>query len=122
MDEIKDLTNSDITRLGLQLWEGLVEATPVDTGYAAAGWRLTKNRPSTALPSSRYPTNLKGLYSGAVNPSYPRNFKINTGDSLFLANNVKYIGLLNNGRSSQAPVMFIETTMARIMRTFRPKR
>lgn len=89
---------------------GIVEAlrqvtisTPVDTGRARWGWFLTINVPSSETPpEGKYSAPKINERMQAIND----NFTIS--DTLYLTNNVDYIGRLNDGYSKQAPARFVE--------------
>ena len=108
--EVARLNNYYSSEIKKAMKIGIVEAlrqvtisTPVDTGRARWGWFLTINVPSVETP-------LEGKYSApkinermqAIND----NFTIS--DTLYLTNNVDYIGRLNDGYSKQAPARFVE--------------
>lgn len=95
----------------------LQEETPVLTGRAQAGWRVTRNRPTRAQATV---TNLSGVNA--------RNLAtvaaIRNEDAVFIGNNVPYITLLEDERTSaKAPDGIIGPATlkarARMPRTFR---
>ena len=78
----------------LSLFEKIVRRTPVDTGRARGNWMAGINRPSSDSPG----------YESVV-------ARARLGDSLFLTNNLPYIGVLENGSSEQAPHGMVAVTV-----------
>ena len=77
----------------------LVEATPVDTGFAAANWQLTIGEPADGT------VDLSGSVADLA------GYTIDQG-SVFSTNNASYIQRLNAGSSTQAPAGFVELAIA----------
>lgn len=81
----------------------VILATPVDTGRARANWQIGLGSPVTVETAA------KDQSGGAT---IARNAAKLAGRSrettIFLSNNVDYIGDLNAGSSSQAPANFVE--------------
>jgi hypothetical protein len=100
-----------------------VLATPVDTGRARAGWFVSVGKPSNEVGEPVGPprpakddrskpnsANEPIATQKALNQALAAvaDYKVGSGDSIFLANNVAYIGILDAGRvdkhgSLQAP-------------------
>jgi hypothetical protein len=92
----------------------LIEATPVShletghSGRARNNWVASINSPSTLVD-----------YDGPFDPTGRTQVEINKtlieantrGRPVYIANNLDYIGLLNDGDSSQAPEGFVQTAM-----------
>lgn len=80
-------------------------ATPMDTGRARAGWIWqTGSISAYKPPKGNYPDSGKGP---AITP-------FNLGDTLYLANNVEYIKVLEDGWSKkQAPAGMVKVTLTR---------
>ncbi len=89
-------------------WFGeVVTLTPKDTGFASSMWKITINkRPPTQ--SIKHPGGSK--YAPAKTPTF---YKLNTGDTLYLYNNVEYIVPLEHGHSKQAPKNFFHNSAMR---------
>lgn len=93
--------------------EGVVFATPVDTGNARGGWQVTigaePQTETTRLDPSGQATFEAGIAAlGSLTP-----FQI-----VYIGNLVAYIEALNDGHSSQAPANFIELALERAFNTF----
>ena len=102
-----------VKQVALSVDQTLVLATPVDTGKARSNWRVgVGNSPSTQLePFS--PGEKLGIGEGANARAAIEAGKatIETrkpGQTIYINNNVPYIGKLNEGSSAQAPAMFVE--------------
>lgn len=92
----------------------VIEATPVShletghSGRARNNWIATINSPSTRVD-----------YDGPFDPTGRTQVEINQsviesnkrGRPVYIANNLNYIGLLNEGFSSQAPEGFVQAAM-----------
>lgn len=87
------------------LWKNAAPAGYVG-GRARSNWLASINSPRTDAGAQ---TTRKG--SDTVNSKLV-NFKIAT-DTIFITNNVPYIGELNNGHSTQAASGFIDAIIAR---------
>lgn len=97
----------------LRAFQSLTSATPVDTGFARAGWS-----PSTGAPEPG-PSNAKsrelalaqaaelfGKHSKAAE-ALKSGYKLKQGP-IFIVNAVVYVPRLNDGYSAQAPSNFIQ--------------
>lgn len=73
----------------------IIERTPVDTGFARAGWYATVN----------------GVAQGETFASFEFQ-KAELGDRIGLASNVEYIRPLEYGHSEQAPLGMVRVTAA----------
>ncbi len=86
----------------------LVDSTPVDTGLARSNWRATLNGPASGTIPPYSPGNHLGI-SESANASGAKaqqkqvieRFDASKLGSIFLTNNVHYIGLLDGGSSAQ---------------------
>lgn len=90
-------------------WEEVKIDTPLDTGYARYGWFVSSHTPSQYLPpegQEKYP--MPKLQDHQDIREYGLD------DTLYINNNVPYIGDLNNGHSTQAPANFVEMAAAKV--------
>jgi len=92
----------------------IIEATPVShletghSGRARNNWVATINTPWT-----------QANYNGPFDPSGRAQMEINSsviannkrGRPIYIANNLNYIGLLNDGYSAQAPAGFVQSAL-----------
>jgi hypothetical protein len=92
-----------VVAVAVAIAEGLVPATPVDTGFARGNWRPALNSPAlvpiTFLDKSGAATVEK---IGAVAARW------RPGDTLFISNVIDYILALNAGSSPQADAGFVQ--------------
>ncbi len=89
--------------------------TPVDTGHARANWVPSVSTPFTAI--------VDGSSSAAHDAGLAEvlAYKLASGATLYLSNNVPYIRRLNNGWSEQAPALFVEACIARALAKVKAK-
>ncbi len=93
------------------IFEGIRDRTPVDTGVAAADWRLKAHAPddSPAMEPRPY---LRGKGTPIDPPPTPRLPKRIANDSpIFITNPQRYIEFLENGTSDQAPAGMVAITL-----------
>jgi len=93
-----------VQAIAVDIARKLAAATPRRTGRAADSWSVS----TEALFIDRgRGYNVPG---GEGNPIIRLdNFKL--GDDIHISNGVRYIGLLNDGRSTKAPAGFVEATV-----------
>ena len=95
--------DQSVVRTALAVDQAVVLATPVDTGRARANWQAQIGSPARDV--------LDGEDKGG-NATLARNANIirarRGGGTIYISNNVAYIGVLNEGSSSQAPAGFVE--------------
>lgn len=101
-------------RVALRAWQALTSATPVDTGFARAGWAPSTGSPD---PGPELPDKTGGGAEQRFRANEQRaraiaqSFRLAQG-RIFIVNPVRYIRRLNEGWSAQAPAMFIERAVA----------
>lgn len=93
--------------------QALVLSTPVDTGRARSNWIVSTGQPTSEVIPPYAPGENLGTGEGAnANAALEQgrqeaeNYRL--GQTLFITNNLPYIGRLNDGSSAQAPAMFVE--------------
>lgn len=127
--ELKNVLLSNLYKLlekqTKQIYDGVVERSPVREGSFRANWKVTQRKPSTAMfkrsgtvasptpaPKMRkikFPrTGKTKIYASKTygTSSIPKLPKI------FISNNAPYADLLEDGSSTQAPQGIISVTMA----------
>ncbi len=98
-------------RIALQLLDGFVNMTPVDTGRARGNWQVTIGSPSLSVHENRYdkdggPT----ISTGSATIQ-----SLSTLGAIYLTNNLPYILALENGSSQrQAPAGMVQVTLDRV--------
>ncbi|MEA3537590.1 MAG: HK97 gp10 family phage protein [Pseudomonadota bacterium] len=105
-DMIDDLVGKAARGIALGALRGVVMSTPVDTGRARGNWQVDVNKvpegESGVLDRGGGETVSRGASAIASAQPY---------DMIALANNVPYIGDLNDGSSKQAPAGFVDTAV-----------
>lgn len=96
----------------IEIARELKRSTPVDTGHARANWIPSIGSPNTAEDSS-------GALAQA-GAALVAAYKLSSG-KLFVTNVVPYIRRLNEGSSTQAPALFVESAVKRAVATIRSK-
>lgn len=101
-----------VRKAALAIDAAVVLATPVDTGRARSNWQVSLNAP----PGNTLPAYSPGAggNTGSANAQAALQQGADTvarsrpGDSIWITNNLPYIGRLNNGHSAQAPAGFVQ--------------
>lgn len=100
-DRVEAVAEQAKKKVALEIFDGLIEKTPVDTGRARAGWSMDSRHGGHVPPKDGpFPV-------GTPNPP-------EKSSEIVIYNNVEYISILNNGHSKQAPKMFIEGVIQRV--------
>lgn len=85
--------------------QALVTSTPVDTGRARSNWIVSLGSPTNEVVETYGPGGAST--QGALGQARDTLAGYTDG-SVYISNNVDYIGALNDGSSAQAPAGFIE--------------
>jgi len=96
----------------LQVLQGVVDGTPVDTGRARGNWQVTNDRPATGETQRTDIGGGETMFAGIAASSSIRPFGVS-----WVANNVPYIEALEDGHSSQSRG-FVAATVARVRDQF----
>lgn len=119
-DAFGKFVEKGMRRLTLRIYQTVTVETPVRFGFARAGWT-----PSTGQPDRSSPTKPASFRDAVVRAQasalftthqqaaavIAAGYKLDQG-LVFIVNNVRYIGFLNEGSSAQAPQMFVERAIA----------
>ena len=94
-------------RLALGIWRRLILASPVDTGWSRMHWIVSYNNPDRDYP---------GYYPSGTPPNTYPIPQPNTQDpgvfpEIYISNRVPYIERLNEGWSTQAPALYVESAV-----------
>lgn len=100
--ELVALADMAQRKAALELFDGLLASTPVDTGRARAGWSMDTSHGDFVPPKGA------GVYQ--AQSAFPPQ----GAEMIIVYNNVEYIVPLNEGRSKQAPAHFVEQQIARV--------
>lgn len=119
--ELEEFVEKAMKKLTLDITDRLVKANPVDTGWSRANWvpsigirfdELAGSYEDAALGSINQQPQQQGIAAVAARYNLSRG-------SIFISNNVPYIGRLNNGSSSQAPSAFVQLAIAQALQEAR---
>lgn len=103
--------HSKITRVAtLELFSGVIKATPVDTGRARGNWQTAVGSPAQAETERLDKSGGEAI--AEVEAKTPEG----AGQVTYLSNNLPYIEELENGSSTQAPEGFVRKNMDRVGR------
>jgi hypothetical protein len=109
--EIKSL----VLELMLECQANIIEATPIDTGWARSNWFVVfgadkeiNYNPNISVETAK---NLQTFYLYKM-----LEWDRDKGE-IYIVNNVPYIGRLNNGYSKQAPSGFVEKAISQAIQT-----
>lgn len=102
------------------IFEEIVRGTPVDKGTARSNWMVSLDAPDGNLRAAFAPGNHLGIDETAnadatIQQAEETINQMQGGDDIYIENNVPYIGLLNDGSSTQAPKLFVEQAIERGM-------
>lgn len=106
-------TERAIARLSVNVTAELIEATPVDTGWARANWVPAIGSPFDVDA----PNDGEGIAVDSRRGDQQRGtasvlaYRLSNGP-VYISNNVPYITSLNEGSSSQAPAAFVQSAIA----------
>ena len=102
-------TEDIMKKIGIAVHTSVVSHTPADTGQARSSWILSKGGPASETNTPYAPGKNLGLLesgnlAGSVNQAKGvlGSYKLSDG-TIWVSNNLDYIGELENGKSDQAP-------------------
>lgn len=98
--QVEEGIDKVVKQVALRVDQSVVTATPVDTGRARSNWIASIGAPSLSVVE---PTDAQTAVAGAKVVISSRR----PTESIFITNNLDYIGQLNNGSSKQAPKNFV---------------
>lgn len=114
--DLKGFTERVVQRIVLDATANLIEDTPVDTGWARANWIPSIGTPPSGPAGSRANImNARGTQQQGI-AAIAIGYTLEKGN-VSITNNVPYIRFLNEGSSSQAPAMFVQSAIARALRS-----
>jgi len=94
--------------LTLGIYNDVILGTPVDTGRARGNWQLAIG----SAPTGEVSRLEKGIGSNQLRQAESKTKRPLAGKSVFIANNLAYIGLLEEGSSTQGSG-FVENALNR---------
>lgn len=105
--------DKQIRKIVIDLFTGIILSTPVDTGRARGNWQVGTSPITATLPN----TDPSGAFaiSGVMGKLSAGMFK-SKDSSIWLCNNLPYIGRLESGRhSKQAPRGMVALNLQRVI-------
>lgn len=90
--------------------ETLIRGTPVDTGRARNGWKVSEGAPDQGSPQMIGPFDVTGEYRIIENRKVIEASH-GADPDFYVQSTVPYVPELNAGSSAQAPAGFIETAI-----------
>ena len=93
----------------------VVASTPADTGRAKENWQTSLNAPASGVlhPQPQRPESPAAGAARSLAETEDVLTQYKTSDTVYIQNNLPYIGALNRGHSRQAPAMFVERAAMR---------
>jgi hypothetical protein len=121
-DNVPEEVNRIKRLCALAIDQTVVLATPVDTGRARSNWLVSLGDPrdDTIPPYAPIPHLIESSGSrigehenaqAAIEQGKGEIALARAGQDIHLTNNLPYIQFLNEGRSAQAPAMFVESAI-----------
>jgi hypothetical protein len=104
-------------RLALNIVDGFIRTTPVDTGFARANWVPRIGQPFEGTAGTREDAEAGRINRGeqqAGIASVAAGYSL--GPVINITNNVDYITSLNAGSSRKAPANFVQSEIFRAVR------
>lgn len=101
--QVEERSGKLLRETALRILTQVVQSTPVDTGRARGNWQVTVDSPVSSEITRLDKVGGSTVASGQANMASARS-----GNTIYISNNVPYIGRLNEGSSSQAPAGFVE--------------
>lgn len=100
--DVDERIDSAVVQTAIVANQTVVAATPVDTGRARANWVVGLDKP---IRDTHEEVDQSGQETNAINKTQIKKRK--SGQTIYISNNLDYIGDLNDGSSSQAPANFV---------------
>jgi len=95
-----------VRKLAFEVYKGVTQKTPVDTGRAKANWMLGYGSINSTITNNTTFTLVHPPEGSGKRPIY-------------ITNNLPYISKLENGSSKQAPNGMVNLTMNEVQRSIR---
>lgn len=117
-DEMSEKVERIHRAVALVIINDLIFNTPVDTGRARSNWQANMRKPKNNVIEAHAPGKKLGINETAntgkaISLANQEIGKHTRGEDIWITNNVKYIGFLNDGNSLQSPKMFVERAIKR---------
>lgn len=118
MADLDRHTSELVQQLASEVHANLVEATPIDIGWARANWVPSVGAPVVTQPITAPESSDVQIQLGRVSAAQAQILTYSIADGpVFIANNVPYIRRLDDGWSSQAPAGFVKAAIEQAVRS-----
>ncbi len=126
-ERISRNANDAVKRAALVIDQLVVMGTPVDTGRARSNWVVSIGLPSFGVIAPYAPGNKLGIgeganTAGALDQGRAVIARRKDPQTIYIVNNVHYIGSLNRGTSPQAGANFVEKAIHAALAAIRQTR
>jgi hypothetical protein len=101
---LKKITGDLVTKISLDIVDGLVRRNPVDTGWSRANWIPSIGSPVENPVGDRQAVNTGPQQAGIAQLS---QFRLGDG-AVYITNNVPYIDVLNLRGTASAPAGWVQ--------------
>ena len=106
-EDVEDGTDRVVRQAAVAVNQTVTLATPVDTGRARANWQVGIGAPVLEATED---TDKNG--NATINRNNGKIALRQKRQTVYISNNVPYIGRLNAGSSAQAPAGFVEEAVS----------
>lgn len=115
--DLEGFTAKGMTALAINMVANLVEATPVDLGWARAGWVPSFGKPYSGGAQRKIEPSMVGPAQArqSLGQSEVLGYRLSDGP-IFITNNVIYILPLADGSSPQASAGWVPDAIERALR------
>jgi hypothetical protein len=118
LDEFADQIGVDVAtvvkKLSFDIFADVVAVTPVDTGRAMNNWVISVGSPSRHVTSEGGAKS--GVAASKASEAAGALATVSPFDTVWISNNLPYIGFLEEGSSDQAPSGWVERAIQNNLR------
>lgn len=114
-DALPENVNKLMKDVAMAVATEVVAGTPADTGRAKENWQTSLNTPASGVlhPEPQRPESPAAGVARSLAETRDVLSEYKTGDTVYIQNNLPYIGALNRGHSKQAGEFFVERAALR---------
>lgn len=106
LGEVEEFVNKEARAVAFNFQSLVIRITPMDTGRAAGNWFVDAFSPPKKVDEGR-----RSAVAMRENESRIESVKSIPWPTIYISNNLPYIGRLNDGYSTKAPAKFVETSL-----------
>jgi hypothetical protein len=100
-------------RVVIQTHSNLTTRTPVDTGLARSNWQISTGSARSGVRPITSQAGALSAAQSAVNRISDLTPNSRGAETIYIVNNIPYIGGLNRGKSRQAPAGYVSDSIKR---------